>query len=242
VQKEVQVGQRFSGRAPLLVVLALFASLSSFMGTRPALGGQPPVGLTTASSGAEVAARLSAALRAVQTARLTARLPDEHRTAIVYVAPASATLHEWDEADRPLREFVITPAVGFVRQLDPPECWRSSTSSSFLAQAQIFEPMLVVLATSEALPLAPGREVEAVTADGQPALRARYTHTDYAALRAIGLERSSPTRLEVVVDPTTALPYRTREEVGGNVTEVTYVDFNEPLTIQPPATDRDGTC
>lgn len=236
------MGRRLVNRALLLLVLALFASPAGFAGTRVALAGQPPVVLTTASTGAQVAARTRAALSRVRTARLTARLPDGHRTAIVYVAPASASLEEWDAADRLLREFVITPEMGFVRQVSPPECWRSSSSPSFLAQAQIFEPMLVVLATSEALPFGSGREVEAVEAAGQPALRARYEHTDYAALSAIGLERSSPTLLEVVVDPTTGLPYRTREEVAGNVTEVTFVDFDEPLTVQPPDTTRDGSC
>jgi hypothetical protein len=232
------VGRRFATHAPLLLALLLFTS-AALAGTGPALAGQPPVALTTASTGAQVAERLSAALSGVQTARLTARLPDGHHTAIVFVAPASASLEEWDTTDRLLREFVITPDVGFVRQVSPPECWRSSSNESFLAQARVFEPMLAVLATSEALPLASGREVEAVDANGQPALRAQYRHTDYAALRAIGLERSSPTLLEVVVDPTTGLPYRTREEVAGNVTEVTFVDFNVPLSIQPPATDRE---
>jgi hypothetical protein len=235
------VGQRFANHAPLVLVMSLFTSVA-FAGTGPALAGQSPVALTVASTGAQVAERLSAALSGVRTVRLTAQLPDGHHTAIVYVAPASATLEEWDAGDRLLREFVITPEVGFVRQVSPPECWRSSSSPSFLAQAQIFEPLLVVLTTSEALPLGSGREVEAVEAAGQPALRAQYVHTDYAALSAIGLERSSPTLLEVVVDPTSGLPYRTREEVAGNVTEVTFVDFDVPLTVQPPDTTRDGAC
>jgi hypothetical protein len=232
------VGRRIATHAPLLLVMLLFTA-AALAATGPALAGQPPVPLTTASTGAQVAERLSAALSGVRTARLTARLPDGHRTAIVYVAPASASLEEWDAADRLLREFVITPEVGFVRQVSPPECWRSSTDQSFLAQAQVFEPMLAVLATSEALPLASGREVEALDVGGSPALRAQYAHTDYAALRAVGMERSSPTLLEVVVDPTTGLPFRTREEVAGNVTQVTFVDFNVPLSIQPPAMDRE---
>ena len=46
--------------------------------------------------------------------------------------------------------------------------------------------------------------------------------------------RSGANQSEIVVDPTTWSPIRTREVTQGSVTEVRFVGFDQPMTIDPP--------
>jgi len=87
----------------------------------------------------------------------------------------------------------------------------------------------------ELLRLASGGDVERVEVAGQPALRAVFEITDSPELAEVGRRRSGTTHMEVVVDPATWLPYAERDETEGRVTEVTFLDFNEPFGIEPPA-------
>ena len=114
---------------------------------------------------------------------------------------------EWDATDRLLRDFVITPR----RRFRP-----AGQSARMLAQQH--RPVLSGPGTGLRADAGRARHERGAAPGLGPgsggrgrqrlagALRAQYEHPDYAALRATGLERSSPTLLEVVVDPTTGLP------------------------------------
>ncbi len=188
-------------------------------------------------TGRELAEQLSAALDRVQTARLTARLWNGHHTEIHYVAPDRAFLREWNARDQELATYLI---IGDVAYYEEPRAFLFDSCQRFVderyrRQAQIFRAIQVALATGVPQPSADGAEVEQVVEDGQPALRATLEYFSSAELEEVGLRRNGSSTLEVVVDPVTWLPYRTREETQDGVTEVEFLAFDEPLSVDPPA-------
>jgi hypothetical protein len=185
-------------------------------------------------SGRDLAAGMIAALDRARTARLTARLANGHRTDLIYVAPDRASLVEQDANGQEFARYVIIGDTGYSAQASAGGNWTKVTNEGFRKQAQIFRPMQIALATGKARVLDSGAEVEVVEEGGKPAFRAVFEYGSSPELEQLGLMRSGVNLLEVVVDPATWLPLRTREETQGAVTEVTYLEFDQPLSIEPP--------
>ncbi|HZU07070.1 MAG TPA: hypothetical protein VFB73_13975 [Chloroflexota bacterium] len=185
-------------------------------------------------AGRDLAAGMIAALDKVRTARLTARLANGHRTDLIYVAPDRAALVEQDTNGQEFARYVIIGDTGYSAQASAGGNWTKVTNEGFRKQAQVFRPMQIALATGKARVLDSGAEVEVVEEGGKPAFRAVFEYGSSPELEQLGLMRSGVNLLEVVVDPTTWLPLRTREETQGAVTEVTYLEFDQPLTVEPP--------
>jgi hypothetical protein len=188
-------------------------------------------------SGRELADRVIAALEQVQVAQYEARLPNGHRTLTTYVAPDRASLQEWDEHDREGAHYTIIGDVGYLERPLPDSLSTCSHSvnEGFRRQAEVFQPIETALATGEPEALTAGAEVERTTERGLPALRARFVYSASPELERLGLRRTEPGSLEVVVDPGTSLPYRTVEEYQSGTTEVTFITFDEPLHVEAPA-------
>jgi hypothetical protein len=185
-------------------------------------------------SGREVAARVIASLSKVQSARLSARLPNGHRTDLVYVAPDRASLVERDASGQESARYVIIGDTGYTSVVSAGGSWRKSTDVGFRKQVEIFRPIQIALATGQPRALESGAEVEVVTVNGKQAMRAEYEYGASPELDALGLMRSTGNLLEVVVDPTTGLPLRTREVTQGALTEVDYLDWDQPATVEAP--------
>jgi hypothetical protein len=190
----------------------------------------------------DVANGMISALTKVQTARLAARLPTGHTTDLVYVAPDRAALVEQDVNGREYAQYVIIGDTGYVRDARTGAGWiKQPPNDGYRRQTQIFRPMQIALATGQPRVLESGGEVEQIEFNGRPALRAVFQYASSAELQELGLMRSNSLDnvLEVLVDPATWLPLRTREETetGGPdkaVTEVTFVEFDRPATVDPP--------
>jgi hypothetical protein len=185
-------------------------------------------------SGREVAASTIAALNQVQSARLVARLPNGHRTDLIFVAPDRAALIERDPNEQEVARYVIIADSGYTNTVSTGTGWRHVVNDGFRRQSQIFRPLQVAMAIGRAQPLESGAEVEVVDANGRRGLRALFEYGSSAELEALGLMRTSGNLLEVVVDPTTWLPIRTREETQGSVTEVSYLEYDQPLAVEAP--------
>jgi hypothetical protein len=187
----------------------------------------------------ELANGMIAALDRAKTARLAAALATGHQTDLVFVAPDRASLVEVDANGQEYARYIIIGNTGYVYDSRGGTGWRPNVNEGYRKQTQIFRPMQIALATGEPRVLPSGDEVEWVEENGKPALRAVFEYGSSAELQELGLMRSSGNLLEVIVDPATWLPIRTREETvtGGPekaVTEVRFLSFDEPLTINPP--------
>jgi len=80
-----------------------------------------------------------------------------------------------------------------------------------------------------------GADVEVVEWQGKPALRATFDYSASPELEELGLMRTAQgNSVTVIVDPATWLPLHSREETQGYVTEVDFVEFDQPRTIEPP--------
>jgi hypothetical protein len=185
-------------------------------------------------SARELANGMIAALGRATTARLSAKLPNEHQTDVLYVAPDRAAVIELDVNGQEAARYVIIGDTGYSNQTAQNTGWRKVTQEGYRKQSQIFRPMQIALASGRPRPLESGAEVERVEVDSKPALRAEFDYTSSEELQELGLMRSGANLLEIVVDPTTWLPIRTREVTQGAVTEVRFVGFDQPLTIDPP--------
>jgi hypothetical protein len=185
-------------------------------------------------SGRELATGTIAALSEAKSARLSARLATGNRTELVYIAPDRAALVEQNSNGQETARFVIIGSSGYTNVASTGTGWQQVTNDDFRKQAQIFRPIQIALATGQARVLESGTEVELVEENGKPALRAIFEYGSSAELQDLGLMRSGTNLLEIVVDPTTWLPIRSREETQGSVTEVTYLEFDQPVAIEPP--------
>jgi hypothetical protein len=185
-------------------------------------------------SARDLANGMIAALSRATTARLSAKLPNEHQTDVLYVAPDRAAVIELDVNGQEAARYVIIGDTGYSNQTAQNTGWRKMTNEGYRKQSQIFRPMQIALATGKPRALESGAEVERVEVDDKPALRAQFEYTSSEELQELGLMRSGANQLEIVVDPTTWLPIRTREVTQGSVTEVRFVGFDQPLTIDPP--------
>jgi hypothetical protein len=188
----------------------------------------------TLPSARELANGMIAALGRVSSARLSAKLPNEHQTDVLYVAPDRAAVIELDVNGQEAARYIIIGDTGYSNQTAQNTGWRKVTQEGYRKQSQIFRPMQIALATGKPRMLESGAEVERVEADGKSALRAEFEYTSSEELQELGLMRSGANQLEIVVDPTSWLPIRTREVTQGSVTEVKFVGFDQPLTIDPP--------
>ncbi|HZR98699.1 MAG TPA: hypothetical protein VFE37_08335 [Chloroflexota bacterium] len=203
----------------------------------------PPPGAVDESdlpSGAEMAQGVIAALAKAKTARLSATLPNGHSTDLRYVAPDRAALVETDENGQPYAEYVILSDTGYYKDSRSGGSWvKVGVNEGYKQQAQIFRPIQIALATGQARPLPSGDEVEVIEDNGKPVLHAVYEYGSSQELQDLGLMRSNGNVLDVLVDAATWLPLRSREETetGGpqkSVTEVRFLAFNEPLTVDAP--------
>jgi hypothetical protein len=187
----------------------------------------------------ELATGMIAALDKARTARLAAKLPNGHTTDLQFVAPDRASLVERDVDGQEYARYVIIDDTGYVLDSRGGTGWRKVVNDGYRKQTQIFRPMQIALATGEPRPLASGTEVELTEANGKPAIRAMFEYGSSPELQDLGLMRSTGNLLEVVVDPATWLPIRTREEAetgGGDkaITEVSFVGFDQPATVEAP--------
>lgn len=219
-------------------VPTLPAIVAEAVAAAPAPGAiDPAVGeLPTARA---LANGMIAALDRAKTARLAAALSTGHHTDLVFVAPDRASLVEVDATGQEYARYIIIGNTGYVYDSRGGTGWRPNVNEGYRKQTQIFRPMQIALATGEPRLLPSGDEVEWVEENGKPALRAVFEYGSSAELQELGLMRSSGNLLEVIVDPATWLPIRTREETvtGGPekaVTEVRFLSFDEPLTVNPP--------
>ncbi|HLH23990.1 MAG TPA: hypothetical protein VK066_15815 [Chloroflexota bacterium] len=203
----------------------------------------PPPGAVTDDdlpSGEQVAQGVIAALAKAKTAHFSATLPNGHTTDLRFVAPDRAALVEKDENGQPYAEYVILSDTGYTNDTRSGTGWvKVGVSEGYKQQAQIFRPLEIALATGQARTLPSGEEVELIDNDGKPALHAVFEYGSSQELQDLGLVRSNGNLLDVLVDPTTWLPIRSREETetGGPqkaVTEVRFLSFDEPTTVDAP--------
>jgi hypothetical protein len=191
-------------------------------------------------TGAQVAQGVVAALANAKTARFSATLPNGHVTDLRFVAPDRAALVETDENGQPYAEYVILSDTGYYKDTRSGGAWvKVGVNEGYKQQAQIFRPIQIALATGQARPLPSGAEVERIEDTGKPVLHAVYEYGSSQELQDLGLMRSAGNVLDVLVDPVTWLPIRSREETetGGpqkSVTEVNFLAFNEPTTVDAP--------
>jgi hypothetical protein len=182
----------------------------------------------------DLAAGMVAALSKARTARLTAHLPNGHSTDLVYVAPDRASLVEYDENGQEYAQYVIVGDSGYTYQSSSGAGWRKVQNEGFRKQTQVFRPMQVAVATGKPRTLDSGGDVEVVDVGDKRGLHAVFEYTSSAELEELGLMRSGANILDVVVDPTTWLPIATREETQGAVTQVQFVSFDEPASVEAP--------
>jgi hypothetical protein len=176
-----------------------------------------------------------AALMQVKTARLLARLANGHRTDLVYVAPDRAALVEQDPSNREVARYVIIGDTGYQSVASMGGHWTRTQHQDFRKQAQVFRALQVALATGRPRVLESGADVEVVEWQGKPALRATFDYSASPELEELGLMRTAQgNSVTVIVDPATWLPLHSREETQGYVTEVDFVEFDQPRTIEPP--------
>ncbi|HEY7060509.1 MAG TPA: hypothetical protein VII06_03450 [Chloroflexota bacterium] len=203
----------------------------------------PPPGAVDESdlpAGSEVAEGVIAALAKAKTAHLSATLPTGHVTDINYVAPDRAGLVEQDENGSPYAEYIIIGDTGYYNETRSGTGWRKvGQDQGYRKQAEIFRPIQVALATGKARTLPSGNEVETIDRDGKTLLHALFEYSSSQELQDLGLMRSTGNLLDVIVDPATWLPVRTREETetGGpdkSVTEVRFLSFDQPTTVDAP--------
>lgn len=191
-------------------------------------------------SGEQVAQGVIAALARAKTARFSATLPNGHVTDLRFVAPDRAALVEVDDAGQPYAEYVILSDTGYYNDTRAGTGWvKVGVNEGYKQQAQIFRPIQIALATGQARTLASGTQVELIEDNGKPALHAVFEYGSSQELQDLGLMRSTGNVLDVLVDPTTWLPLRSREETetGGpqkSVTEVRFLAFDEPTTVDAP--------
>ncbi len=197
-------------------------------------------------SGRELANGLIAVLDRVKTARLKAvrwkegsDAPKEHSD-VLYVAPDRLTLTIKDDNDQEVSQAVFIGDTAYGKQAAPGAAWQKQVREAYRSQAQIFRPVQIALATGEPQPLDSGSEVELIDDNGKQALHAIFAYGSSPELEQLDRSRSSAEKsiLDVVVDPTTWEPLRHREEIRAGadrfITEVEYVSFDEPITIDPP--------
>ncbi|HLI26581.1 MAG TPA: hypothetical protein VKZ60_05890 [Chloroflexota bacterium] len=176
-----------------------------------------------------------AALLRVKTARLLATLANGHRTDLLYVAPDRAALVEQDATNREVARYVIIGDTGYQNLAAMGGNWTRTQHPDFRKQAQVFRALQIALATGRPRPLDSGAEVEVVEWQGKPALRAAFEYSASPELEELGLMRTAQgNSVTVIVDPETWLPFHSREETQGYVTEVDFVEFDQPRTIEPP--------
>jgi hypothetical protein len=147
---------------------------------------------------------------------------------------------ELDENRQPYAEYVILSDTGYYKDTRSGGSWvKVGVNEGYKQQAQIFRPLQIALATGQARTLPSGGEVELTDDNGKPVLHAVYEYGSSQELQDLGLMRSNGNLLDVLVDPTTWLPIRSREETetGGpqrSVTEVRFLAFDEPTTVEAP--------
>jgi hypothetical protein len=191
-------------------------------------------------TGAQVAQGVIAALARAKTAHFSATLPNGHTTDLRFVAPDRAALVELDENGRPYAEYVILSDTGYYNDTRTGSGWvKVGENPGYKQQAQIFRPIQIALATGQARTLPSGGQVELIEDNGKPVLHAIFEYGSSQELQDLGLMRSTGNVLDVLVDPTTWLPIRSREETetGGpqkSVTEVRFLAFDEPTTVDAP--------
>ena len=191
-------------------------------------------------TGAQVAQGVIAALARAKTAHFTATLPNGHITDLRFVAPDRAALVELDENNQPYAEYVILSDTGYYNDTRSGSGWvKVGENPGYKQQAQIFRPIQIALATGQTRTLASGGQVELVEENGKPVLHAVYEYGSSQELQDLGLMRSTGNVLDVLVDPATWLPLRSREETetGGpqkSVTEVRFLTFDEPTSVDAP--------
>jgi hypothetical protein len=197
----------------------------------------PPPGSTDAPlpTARDLARGTIAALLKVKSARLLATLSNGHRTDLIYVAPDRATLVEQDANNREVARYVIIGDTGYQNLPSLGGNWTRTQHPDFRKQAQVFRALQVALATGKPRPVEADAEVEVVEWQGRPAFRATFDYSASPELEELGLMRTAQgNSVTVTVDPTTWLPLHSREETQGYVTEVDFVEFDEPRTIEPP--------
>jgi hypothetical protein len=185
-------------------------------------------------SGRELASKVIAGLSEVKSAHLTARLSNGTLTDLVYLAPDRASLVERDSSGQESARYVIIGDTGYTNVVSAGSAWRKVTDAGFRKQVEIFRPIQIALASGQPRTLAGGTEVETTEWNGKKALRAEFEYSASPELDALGLMRSGGNVLEVVVDATTGLPLHTRETTQGTITEVDYLQFDQPATVEAP--------
>lgn len=186
-------------------------------------------------SGAELASRVINALDRVRTAQLTSNLPNGHHTEIRYVAPDRVGMIEWDERDQEYARYVLIGDTGYTIDASAAGSCRRVRSEGIRTQTQVFRPLRAALTLARPVPLADGGEVERVDVAGRTALHAAYTYGPSPELEELGLRRSGSTLLDLVVDPEIWLPLSSVEEIPGAVTEILFLAWDRPISIEPPS-------
>jgi hypothetical protein len=197
-------------------------------------------------SGRELANGMVAILDRAKTARLRAvrwkegsDAPKEY-SEVQYVAPDRLTLTIKDDKDQDVSYAVFIGDTAYGKQAAPGASWQKQTREAYRSQAQIFRPVQIALATGEPQPLDSGDEVELIDDNGVSVLHATFAYGSSPELEQLDRSRTSQEKslLDVVLDAATWVPLRHREEIRAGadrfVTEVQYVAFDEPLTIEPP--------
>ncbi len=190
-------------------------------------------------SARDLANGMIAALDRAKSAHLAARLPSGHFTDLHFVAPDRAALVESDVDGQEYARYVIIGDTGYVHDTRGGTGWRKAVNEGYRRQTQIFRPMQIALATGEPRALDSGAEVESALDSGKPVLRALFEYGSSEDLQELGLMRSAGNLLEILVDPTSWLPVRTREQTETGtpekaVTEVTFLEFDQPVVVDPP--------
>lgn len=186
-------------------------------------------------SARELANGTIAALNNAKTARLLATLASGNRTDLVYVAPDRAALVEQDPNNREVARYVIIADTGYQNVAAQGAGWTKRQHPDFRKQAQVFRAIQVALATGKPRTLESGAEVEATDWQGKPALRASFDYSATPELEELGLMRTAQgNTITVIVDPATWLPFHSQEETQGFVTQVDFVEFDQPRTIEAP--------
>ena len=135
-------------------------------------------------SARELANGMIAGLSRATTARLSAKLPNEHQTDVLYVAPDRAAVIELDINGQEAARYVIIGDTGYSNQTAQNTGRRKMTNEGYRKQSQIFPDRRSRSPRGAPRALESGAEVERVQADDRLALRAQFEYTSRKSYRS----------------------------------------------------------